>query len=217
MDSDQLAAALAAHARWLENIPAGARADLREADLREADLQGANLWGANLRHADLRGADLWRADLRGADLWRANLREADLQGSDLREANLQYANLRGANLQEANLQGADLREADLQGANLWGANLRHADLDFSAWPLWCGSKGVRVDRRIAAQLAAHFCVLECDDPDYQTARDAVLPFARSSHRAEELGLISDIFPAPNNGPRSPGGWPVDDEEGADGL
>lgn len=98
------------------------------------------------------------------------------------------------------------------------AHLSGADLDFATWPLWCGSKGVRVDRRIAAQLAAHFCVLECDDPDYQTARDAVLPFARSSHRAEELGLISDIFPAPNNGPRVPGGWvPVDegDDEGDD--
>jgi len=70
MDSDQLAAALAAHARWLENNPAGARADLREAnlqkaDLREADLQGADLWRANLREADLRGANLWRANLEG--------------------------------------------------------------------------------------------------------------------------------------------------------
>jgi len=63
MDSDQLAAALAAHARWLENNPAGARADLREADL----------WGANLREANLQKADLQYANLRGADLQKADL------------------------------------------------------------------------------------------------------------------------------------------------
>ena len=45
-----------------------------------------------------------------------------------------------------------------------------------------------VDRRIAAQIAAHFCALSCDDPDFLAAREAVLPFAQTSHRAEELGL-----------------------------
>jgi hypothetical protein len=42
--------------------------------------------------------------------------------------------------------------------------------------------------KIAAQLAAHFCVLDCDDPEYQKARKAILKFAKTSHRAEELGL-----------------------------
>ena len=37
-----------------------------------------------------------------------------------------------ADLREANLREADLREADLRGA----------DIDFSVWPLWCGSFGV---------------------------------------------------------------------------
>ncbi len=36
------------------------------------------------------------------------------------------------------------------------ANLRWADLDFACWPLWCGSKNVKVDARIASQLAAHY-------------------------------------------------------------
>ena len=80
-------------------------------------------------------------------------------------------------------------KANLRGANLSWANLRGANLDFSCWPLWCGSKGVKVDRRIAAQLAAHFCVLDCDDPDYQAARAAILEFARGSHRAGDLGLL----------------------------
>ena len=45
-----------------------------------------------------------------------------------------------------------------------------------------------VDRKMAAQIAAHFCALSCDDPDFQKAREAVLPFAQTSHRAEELGI-----------------------------
>ena len=179
MDSDQLAAALAAHARWLENNPAGARADLREADLQGSDLQKADLREADLQGANLRGANLWRADLRGADLWRANLREADLQGSDLREANLREA---------------DLREADLQGANLWGANLRHADLDFSAWPFWCGTMGAITDDRLKIQLLAHVAVLAGDitDPDLVEllGSDLFRRVVTKCHRARELGLAA---------------------------
>ena len=93
-----------------------------------------------------------------------------------------------AYLQGADLRGTDLLGANLRGANLRGADLQRADLDFSCWPLWCGSKDVKVDRRIAAQLAAHFCCLDCDDKDYQEARKAILKFAQSSHVAEELGI-----------------------------
>ena len=122
-----------------------------------------------------------RADLRYADLQYANLRGVDLQRADMRDANLRYANLRGADLQyadmqEANLRGANLRYANLRDANLRGANLRSANLDYSCLPLWCGSKGMIVDRRIAAQIAAHFCVLDCDDADYRAARTAILEF-----------------------------------------
>lgn len=62
---------------------------------------------------------------------------------------------------------ADLRRANLEVADLRGANLEGADLDCSCFPLWCGSKGMKVDRRLAAQIAAHFCALDCDDNDYQ--------------------------------------------------
>ena len=78
-------------------------------------------------------------------------------------------------------------------ANLRGAKLRGTDLDYAVWPLWCGSKGVKVDRRIAAQLVAHICALDCDDNDYQALRKLMLPFARTSHRAEDLGLLADTL------------------------
>lgn len=84
---------------------------------------------------------------------------------------------------------ADLRYANLQGANLRGADLRYANLDYSCWPLWCGSLDVKVDRRIAAQLAYHFCCLDCDDPDYIAARNAIIHFANEFHRVEECGWL----------------------------
>ena len=55
------------------------------------------------------------------------------------------ADLRYANLCSADLCSADLREADLRDANL----------DYSAWPLWCGSLGVHIDDRLALQLLYH--------------------------------------------------------------
>ena len=79
--------------------------------------------------------------------------------------------------------------ADLSGADLRGADLSGADLDFSPWPLWCGSVGVKVDARLAYQLAAHVCAVVCDDPDVQAMQTALLPWAQKSHRATECGLL----------------------------
>ena len=161
MNNTELKGILDNHKKWCDGECGGQRADLQEANLQEANLRSADLIGANLRSADLRGANLRSADLRSADLIGAGLRGADLRGADLRIADL---------------SGADLRSADLRGANL----------DFSVWPLWCGSKQVKVDRIIASQLAAHFCALDCADKDYIKARDAILEFAQSSHIAKDL-------------------------------
>ncbi len=108
-----------------------------------------------------------------------------LQGEEGGErADLRWADLRGARLIGARLSGADLSGARLNGADLTGA-----DIDYSCWPLWCGSKSVKVDDKIARQLAAHFCVLDCDNAEYQAARSAILEFAKGSHRAADLGLV----------------------------
>lgn len=84
---------------------------------------------------------------------------------------------------------ANLWGANLQGADLLDANLQDANLDYSCWPLWCGSLDVKVDRRIAAQLAYHFCRLDCDDPDYIEARNAIVNFANEFHRVEKCGWL----------------------------
>lgn len=40
-------------------------------------------------------------------------------------------------------------------ADLRDVNLRGADLDFSCWPLWCGSQGVKLDAAQVDQLCLH--------------------------------------------------------------
>ncbi len=127
-----------------------------------------------------------------ADLRDADLQDADLQGADLRDANLWGANLEGADLRGANLRGANLRGANLRGANLRGANLRGANIDYSCWPLWCGNLSPKVDKRIAAQLAYHFCRLDCDDPEYIAARNAIVDFANQFHRVDECGWLEKM-------------------------
>ena len=172
------------HKLFLEGHKDGKRANLSNADLCYANLRYANLRGANLSNADLR-----HADLRVANLLDANLKGADLKVADLRVANLKGADLRFADLRDANLRGADLRVADLRVANLRGANLKGANLDHSCFPLWGGSLDMKVDARIAHQLAYHFCRLDCDDEEYLEVKEKIKDFANKFHRASECGEI----------------------------
>ena len=86
----------------------------------------------------------------------------------------------------------DLRGADLRGANLTDADLRGANIDFSCYPLWCGSLGLKADKRLACQLAYHLCSMQCDDTEFVKMRNSVLSFANQFHRADECGVLEPI-------------------------
>ena len=88
--------------------------------------------------------------------------------------------------ERADLQGAYLRGADLRGADLRGANLQGADLDFSCWPLWCGSKKVKVSIEFVYQLCAHIVVLECGSKVFPVIKKLLMPFAKKFKRWDEL-------------------------------
>ena len=92
---------------------------------------------------------------------RAFLREAGLRYADLRGVDLRYADLRYADLGRANLRRADLRYADLRGTNL----------DFSVFPLWCGTFNMKIDDRLASQLIAHLV-----RTDYSSCSDEIKEF-----------------------------------------
>ena len=89
----------------------------------------------------------------------------------------------------ADFRGADLRYANLYGANLWNADFRGADIDYSCWPLWCGSLNVKVDRRIFCQLAYHLCRVIVDDDDCKEAQLMLGRLANEFHRAAECGRV----------------------------
>ena len=90
----------------------------------------------------------------------------------------------GADLHEANLRGADLHEANLRGADLRGADLREADLDFSVFPMWCGSFNIICDKRLVAQLLYHLSRLDVRDcPEWDELRHdpRLVALANQSH------------------------------------
>jgi hypothetical protein len=97
---------------------------------------------------------------------------------DLSNANLNGADLTNANLSNANLRNADLRNADLRGA----------DLDFSVLPLWCGSFGIKCDKRLFAQLAYHMCRLDVPK-ELKVYQDGLKEIAKEFHRYEECGEL----------------------------
>ncbi len=101
-----------------------------------------------------------------------------------REEVIQKLEAGDKNFKICNLSGLNLCDANLCGANLCGA-----DIDYACWPLWCGGLHVKIDKRIACQLAYHFCAQDCDDPEYIAARNAILSFANQFHRAAECGFI----------------------------
>ena len=60
--------------------------------------------------------------------------------------------------EEVGGQKANLSEADLRGADLSGA-----DLDFSVFPLWCGSFNIKNSDRIVKQLLGHIARVHVND------------------------------------------------------
>ena len=154
----------------------------------DAETISAAVQNAVKSRANLSGANLSEADLSGA-----NLSEADLSGANLSGANLRGANLRWASLSRANLSGANLSGANLSGANLSGADLRGADLDFSCWPLWCGSLNVKIDKRIFCQLLYHTLRggESVDDPEVKRLFEIpeIVNLANQFHRVDEYGKI----------------------------
>jgi len=163
--------------------------DLRAANLSCVNLSGADLSGTDLSGTDLSGANLSGANLSGASLSCANLRNVSLCSADISSSVLYEANLNGANLSGANLCNASLDGADIGNANLNGANLCGAKIDFSCLPLWCGGLNIKIDVRIARQIAYHLCSMQCDDPEFITVRNAMLPFANKFHRVKECGRL----------------------------
>ena len=149
----------------------------------------------------LRKHKLWLDDADGGE--RADMQDADMQGAKMRGAkmqyaNMQYANMRGADMQYADMQGANMRGANMRGANMQDADMRGANIDYSCWPLWCGSLKAHVDDRIAIQLLYHALSVVQHSPyvSENIKRTLLTPdvveVANRFHRVDECGEL-DVF------------------------
>ena len=90
----------------------------------------------------------------------------------------------------ANLSGANLSEASLRGANLRGANL-----DYSSWPLWCGSLHAKAYDRLVVQLLYHVLSLaQASSVSVELKEaldtDALIEQANRFHRVDECGQLN---------------------------
>ena len=61
----------------------------------------------------------------------------------------------------------DGQRADLQGANLFNTCL----------PLWCGGLNIKLDRLQMAQLAYHFCSMDCEDDEIKDLQKSLYQLA----------------------------------------
>ena len=149
----------------------------------------------------LRKHKLWLDDADGGE--RADMQDADMQGTDMQDADMQDADMQGAkmqgaNMQYANMQVANMRGANMRGAKMQGADMQGADIDYSCWPLWCGSLKAHVDDRIAIQLLYHALSVVQHSPyvSENIKRTLLTPdvveVANRFHRVDECGEL-DVF------------------------
>ena len=68
-------------------------------------------------------------------------------------------------------------EPDGERANLRGANLREADLFNTCLPLWCGGLNIKLGRLQMAQLAYHFCSMDCEDDEIKSLQKSLYKLA----------------------------------------
>lgn len=120
---------------------------------------------------------------------RADLTGVNLTGLNMSGADMTWAIMSGANLTGLDMTGIDMTGAIMAGAIITGAKFAGTNIDYSCWPLWCGSLDVIVDKRIFAQLAYHLCRLLVDDPECIAAQNALADIANQFHRADECGGI----------------------------
>ena len=95
----------------------------------------------------------------------------------------------------ASMQGEDMRGAEMNGANMQRVDMRGADIDYSVWPLWCGSLKAYVDDRIAIQLLYHtlsvvqYSPYVSEDVKRMLLTRDVVEVANRFHRVDECGKL----------------------------
>lgn len=193
MEQEQFDKIIRKHKKWLDSgRKKGKRAifsgenlagrsfvgmDLSYATFDSVDLTGCDFSDTNLLHVDFDNAIVSDVDFTRAKLHCARFVGTIALRTNFRQVECDHTTFEGANLTGANFCSASMKHVNLSEAVVYGTNI-----DFSSWPMWCGGVSVKIDRRLAAQFAYHFCSMICEDEEFIAARKALLPLARRFHR-----------------------------------
>lgn len=156
------------------------RMRFQDCDLRECKINSmTDLSEAYFDNVCWDGMRLLGMDFHCAIFVKCSFIDADLERCDFSRACCLNSDFTNARLVGVNFHGCELANA----------NFISADIDYASLPMSCNSLHLTVDQRIAVQMAYHFCALNCDDPAFITARNAILDFANTFHRVEECGKL----------------------------
>jgi hypothetical protein len=169
------------HALWLEDKTKGNRADLSY-----CNLSGIYLADMDLRYVDFNHSILDYTTFCNSHLEHANFGFSSLKNTRFTDAHAEYAIFAKAELDYANfvrthVEHADFRGASVENVNFSGAYFEETDLDFTCLPLACRGTHWHIDKRLAAQLAYHFCSMESTDMQVIAAQNALIGLANESH------------------------------------
>ena len=96
---------------------------------------------------------------------------------------------------QANLRDADLSHVDLSHTDLRNANVSNTNIDFSTFPLWCGTFDIQSDDlKLVYQLLYHICRIKSTNPELDEIKKLILPYANKTHliKTQRLPVITPI-------------------------
>lgn len=150
-----------------------------------SDFHKSYFKNVNFRDSDITDVIFCDSYFIKSNFTNSHLEHADFTDSFLYGVDFAFAKLYNANFRNAILNKVRFRNTDLSNVNFKGADLRGMVFTNSSWPFCPTSYDVKVDVDFASQFAYHFCRLDCDDPEYIAAKNAIAKFANKYECADK--------------------------------
>lgn len=153
---------------------------------RGCDMTECRMDMSEFNSCDLSGARLEKVSARRSVFLVCEIESAYAEGSDFSATQFNSCNMDSCDMNNAILHGVQFCRCNTRGMHLNGSDMTGANIDYSAWPMWCGSYGVKVDRRLFEQLVMHLCGVVVDDREYWNVQQTLKSIAMRHPRAQEF-------------------------------
>lgn len=167
---------------------------LERVTFNECRLDGFNLNGSSLietwfRRCDGESIDLSNSTIDMMHMRGGKLSRLELDNSTVRNTEARDVEMPEISMIDTNMTNVSIISCNIIMADLTGAKFINVTLDYSGFPLHCGSFDFTSDIKIPAQLAYHLCRIICDDPIVIKAQSHLNELANKFHRAVECEYI----------------------------